>query len=67
MTEPTAPDLHDNNANKCDGTSARLNAQRWIDNSHARLVTETGRRLADELFGQGSLGWLRTALGETKS
>ncbi|MER6718577.1 HD domain-containing protein [Streptomyces halstedii] len=42
------------------------NAQRWIDNSRARLVTETGRRLADELLGQGPLDWLRTALGETK-
>lgn len=42
------------------------NAQRWIDNSWARLVTETGRRLADELLGQGPLDWLRTALGEPK-
>lgn len=42
------------------------NAQRWIDNSRARLVTETGRRLADELLRQGPLDWLRTALGETK-
>ncbi|WP_066955894.1 HD domain-containing protein [Streptomyces lushanensis] len=40
------------------------NAQRWIDNSRARLVTETAQRLADELLGQGSLDWLRTALGE---
>lgn len=40
------------------------NAQRWIDNSQARLVTETGKRLAEELLGQGSLDWLRTALGE---
>lgn len=40
------------------------NAQRWIDNSRGRLVTETGQRLADELLGQGSLDWLRTALGE---
>ncbi|MFI0778043.1 HD family hydrolase [Streptomyces sp. NPDC021212] len=40
------------------------NAQRWIDNSRARLVTETGRRLADEMLGQGSLDWLRAALGE---
>ncbi|WP_406381162.1 HD family hydrolase [Streptomyces sp. NBC_01618] len=42
------------------------NAQRWIDNSRGRLVTETGQRLADELLGQGTLDWLRTALGETK-
>ncbi|MFF3455805.1 HD family hydrolase [Streptomyces sp. NPDC002730] len=40
------------------------NAQRWIDNSRGRLVTETGRRLADELLSQGSLDWLRAALGE---
>ncbi|MEW2413679.1 HD domain-containing protein [Streptomyces sp. NPDC046866] len=39
-------------------------AQRWIDNSRARLTTETGRRLADELLGQGPLDWLRSALGE---
>jgi putative hydrolase of HD superfamily len=43
------------------------NAQRWIDNSRARLVTETGQRLADELLSQGSLDWLRTALGEAKA
>ncbi|MEV0577046.1 HD domain-containing protein [Streptomyces sp. RTGN2] len=42
------------------------NAQRWIDNSRGRIVTETGNRLADELLGQGALDWLRTALGETK-
>ncbi|MFG2622030.1 HD family hydrolase [Streptomyces sp. NPDC048507] len=40
------------------------NAQRWIDNSRARLTTETGQRLADELLGQGPLDWLRNALGE---
>ncbi|MCC4318059.1 HD domain-containing protein [Streptomyces samsunensis] len=40
------------------------NAQRWVDNSRGRLVTETGRRLADELINQGSLDWLRAALGE---
>ena len=40
------------------------NAQRWIDNSRARLTTETGQRLADELLGQGTLDWLRAALGE---
>ncbi|MEV0410775.1 HD domain-containing protein [Streptomyces sp. NPDC050448] len=39
-------------------------AQRWIDNSRARLTTETGQRLADELLGQGPLDWLRAALGE---
>lgn len=40
-------------------------AQRWIDNSRARLVTDTAIRLADELLGQNSLDWLRSALGET--
>ncbi|WP_328725327.1 HD domain-containing protein [Streptomyces sp. NBC_00259] len=40
------------------------NAQRWIDNSKGRIVTETGRRLAEELLNQGSLDWLREALGE---
>lgn len=39
-------------------------AQRWIDNSQARLTTETGQRLAKELLGQGALDWLRAALGE---
>ncbi|MFE7186003.1 HD domain-containing protein [Streptomyces erythrochromogenes] len=39
-------------------------AQRWIDNSRARLTTETGRRLAEELLGQDPLDWLRAALGE---
>ncbi|MFJ8308245.1 MULTISPECIES: HD family hydrolase [unclassified Streptomyces] len=40
------------------------NAQRWIDNSRGRLVTETAMRLADELLAQGSLDWLHAALGE---
>ncbi|MEV8016902.1 HD domain-containing protein [Streptomyces sp. NPDC086554] len=40
------------------------NAQRWIDNSRARLTTETANRLADELLGMDSLDWLRTAMGE---
>ncbi|MCX5145447.1 HD domain-containing protein [Streptomyces sp. NBC_00320] len=40
------------------------NAQRWVDNSRARLTTGTGRRLADELLAQGPLDWLRNALGE---
>ncbi|MDJ0385870.1 HD domain-containing protein [Streptomyces sp. G-G2] len=39
-------------------------AQRWIDNSRARLTTGTGQRLADELLGQGTLDWLRAAIGE---
>ncbi|WP_369777858.1 HD domain-containing protein [Streptomyces sp. R33] len=40
------------------------NAQRWIDNSRARLTNGTGRRLAGELLAQGPLDWLRNALGE---
>ncbi|WP_269857938.1 HD domain-containing protein [Streptomyces sp. RPT161] len=39
-------------------------AQRWIDNSRGRLVTETAKRLADELLSMGPLDWLRTAMGE---
>ncbi len=39
-------------------------AQRWIDNSRGRLVTGTAQRLADELLGQGTLDWLRVAMGE---
>lgn len=39
-------------------------AQRWIDNSRARLTTETAQRLADELLAQGPLDWLRSAMGE---
>ncbi|MFD7626226.1 HD family hydrolase [Streptomyces sp. NPDC059851] len=39
-------------------------AQRWIDNSRARLTTGTGKRLAEELLGQGTLDWLRAAMGE---
>ncbi|WP_431043901.1 HD domain-containing protein [Streptomyces sp. P1-3] len=40
------------------------NAQRWIDSSRGRLVTDTARRLADGLLGQSSLDWLRAAMGE---
>lgn len=39
-------------------------AQRWIDNSRCRLVTEAARRLADELLEQGPLDWLRAAMDE---
>ncbi|WP_338671819.1 HD domain-containing protein [Streptomyces sp. SCSIO 30461] len=42
-------------------------AQRWIDNSRGRIVTETGQRLADELLTRGPLDWLRAALGEQPS
>ncbi|MBD0746401.1 HD domain-containing protein [Streptomyces sp. CBMA152] len=42
-------------------------AQRWIDNSRGRLVTDTAIRLADELLGQNSLDWLRRALGEKEA
>lgn len=37
-------------------------AQRWIDNSRRRLVTGTGRRLADELLAGDPLDWLRAAM-----
>ncbi|MEV6949435.1 HD domain-containing protein [Streptomyces sp. NPDC051172] len=40
------------------------NAQRWIDNSRRRIVTKTGRALADAVLEAGSLDWLRVALGE---
>ncbi|MEU6309980.1 HD domain-containing protein [Streptomyces sp. NPDC047014] len=40
-------------------------AQRWIDNSRARLTTETGKRLAEELLSEDPIGWLRAAVGET--
>ncbi len=43
------------------------NAQRWIDNSRGRIVTETGQTLADAVLDTGSLDWLRAALGERDS
>ncbi|WP_055565924.1 HD domain-containing protein [Streptomyces atriruber] len=39
-------------------------AQRWVDNSRARIVTESGQRLADALLAQTPLEWLHTAMGE---
>ncbi|MEU0991422.1 HD domain-containing protein [Streptomyces sp. NPDC005953] len=39
-------------------------AQRWIDNSRARLVTATGKLLADELLSQAPLDWLHVAMGK---
>ena len=42
------------------------NAQRWIDNSRGRIVTESGQALADAVLGTGSLDWLRAALGEKR-
>lgn len=39
-------------------------AQRWIDNSRCRLVTEAAQRLADKLLEQGPLDWLRAAMDE---
>ncbi|MFJ2905653.1 HD family hydrolase [Streptomyces sp. NPDC091279] len=39
-------------------------AQRWVDNSRARIVTDSGRQLADQLIAQAPLDWLRTAMGE---
>lgn len=40
------------------------NAQRWIDNSHGRIVAKAGNALADAVLETGSLDWLRSALGE---
>ena len=42
-------------------------AQRWIDNSRARLTTKTANELADQLLSMGPLDWLRTVLGERPS
>ncbi|GGT03651.1 MULTISPECIES: HD domain-containing protein [Streptomyces] len=39
-------------------------ARRWVDNSRARIVTESGRLLADQLLAQAPLDWLRAAMGE---
>jgi putative hydrolase of HD superfamily len=43
-----------------------VHAQRWIDNSRARIVTGSGQALADAVLETGSLDWLREALGEQK-
>ncbi|MFI1826167.1 HD family hydrolase [Streptomyces sp. NPDC020412] len=37
-------------------------AQRWIDNSRARLTTDSARALADELLSQGPIEWLHKAM-----
>lgn len=42
-------------------------AQRWIDNSRARLTTKTAIELADQLLNMDPLDWLRTILGEQRS
>ncbi|AZM57750.1 HAD family hydrolase [Streptomyces sp. WAC 01529] len=39
-------------------------AQRWVKNSRARIVTDSGQRLADQLLAQAPLDWLRAAIGE---
>ncbi|MFF0737715.1 HD family hydrolase [Streptomyces chartreusis] len=39
-------------------------AQRWVDNSRARIVTKSGQLLADQLLAQAPLDWLRAAMGE---
>jgi putative hydrolase of HD superfamily len=39
-------------------------AQRWIDNSRARLTTKTAIELADQLLSMGPLEWLRAVMGE---
>jgi 5'-deoxynucleotidase YfbR-like HD superfamily hydrolase len=41
-------------------------AQRWIDNSRARIRTPTGNRLAEELLTQNPVDWLRVAIGEIR-
>ncbi|MET7439538.1 HD domain-containing protein [Streptomyces sp. NPDC004082] len=41
-------------------------AQRWIDNSRGRIVTETGQRLAEQLLAQAPLDWLHAAMGEKR-
>ncbi|OPC83677.1 HAD family hydrolase [Embleya scabrispora] len=41
------------------------NAERWIVNSQKRMRTESAKRIAAELLGTGSLGWLRKAMGES--
>ncbi|GGW85258.1 HD domain-containing protein [Streptomyces galilaeus] len=43
-----------------------VHAQRWIDNSRARIVTGSGQALADAVLETGSLDWLRETLGEQK-
>ncbi|MET7676946.1 HD domain-containing protein [Streptomyces seoulensis] len=45
-------------------TQGYANAQRWIDNSRARITTTTGQQLADAVLASDSLDWLRIALGE---
>jgi putative hydrolase of HD superfamily len=39
-------------------------AQRWVDNSRARIVTKSGQLLADQLLAQAPLDWLRAAMTE---
>lgn len=39
-------------------------AQRWIDNSLARLRTASARALADAVLASEPLDWLRAAMGE---
>jgi putative hydrolases of HD superfamily len=41
-------------------------AQRWIDNSRARLTTKSAQTLADELMAMGALDWLREVMGESR-
>lgn len=39
-------------------------AQRWIDNSRARIRTDSGRSLADAALAGEPMDWLRAAMGE---
>ncbi|MEU8956028.1 HD domain-containing protein [Streptomyces sp. NPDC048518] len=39
-------------------------AQRWVDNSRARITTASGQQLADQLLAQAPLDWLHAVMGE---
>ncbi|MFD3687315.1 HD domain-containing protein [Nocardiopsis sp. NPDC058631] len=41
-------------------------AQRWIDNSRARIKTRGGRALADAALTGEPVDWLRAAMGEDR-
>ncbi|GAA0989540.1 HD domain-containing protein [Nocardiopsis tropica] len=41
-------------------------AQRWIDNSRARIKTESGRALAEAALAGDPVDWLRAAMGENR-
>lgn len=39
-------------------------AQRWVDNSRARIKTKSGQALADAALAGEPMDWLRTAMGD---